>query len=165
MTAAPYSQAWILHHLRVLFLGALVGLVAVLFRWALEAAARVRPWLLEWAGGGPLALAASAGFSLLAVLVGVWLVARFCPESAGSGIPGVKALAIDPHPIRWLRLLLVKFSGGVLSIGGGLALGREGPTIQMGAALGEFVGLSGKVAPDERRQLLLVGAGAGLAGA
>jgi CIC family chloride channel protein len=165
MPSAPYSRGWLLHHVRILVLGAVVGAVAVLFRTTLYATERIRPWLLDVTGGGALALAVSVGFSLAAVLLGVWLVSRVCPESAGSGIPGVKALAIEPHPVRWLRLLLVKFSGGVLSIGGGLALGREGPTIQMGAALGELLGHTGKIPADERRQLLLVGAGAGLAGA
>lgn len=177
MIPEPYTLAWLLHQTRVLLLGAFVGFVAVAFRLVLALVSDLRHWLLDpghvphafpalrpWLG---LALALLAGllFSLAAILAGVRVVLRLCPEAAGSGIPGVKALARNPHPTRWFRLLLVKFSGGVLSIGGGLTLGREGPTIQMGAALGEAAGLTGRLTPGERRQLLLVGAGAGLAGA
>jgi CIC family chloride channel protein len=59
----------------------------------------------------------------------------------------------------------VKFVGGVLGIGSGLALGREGPTIQMGAAVAEMVGRWLRTTPHERRTLIAAGAGAGLAAA
>jgi CIC family chloride channel protein len=59
----------------------------------------------------------------------------------------------------------VKFLGGVAGISGGLALGREGPTIQMGGAVGQMVGQWLKVTPRERQTLIAAGAGAGLAAA
>src|SRR5215213_6071436 len=138
MHQSAYSRPWLVQHLRLILLGLTTGLVAVAFRLALEETARARPALMAWVGQGVLALVASVALSLVTVLPAVWLVATLCPEAAGSGIPHDKALALHPAPIRWLRLLLVKFAGGVLGIGGGLALGREGPTVQMGAALGEM---------------------------
>ena len=55
------------------------------------------------------------------------------------------------------------FLGGVISIGSGLALGREGPTVQMGGAVGDAISGWLKVSPRERLTLISAGAGAGLA--
>jgi CIC family chloride channel protein len=97
-------------------------------------------------------------------LVGLLLKA-FGPEAAGSGIPQVKASfwkelgAIDARPI------LAKFLGGVLSIGGGQSLGREGPSVYIGAGVASNAsGLLG-TPPRERRGAAIVGASAGLAAA
>src|SRR5262245_11173176 len=165
MTAAPYSRAWLLHHLRIVLLGVLVGLVAVGFRLALDAVPILFELAAKVTGGGVAELVGRVALAGLMILPAFWLVAQFCPEAAGSGIPDVKARARDLVGFRWIRLLVVKFASGVLGIGGGLVLGREGPTIQMGAALSEVFDLRGKLDPFERRQLVLVGAGAGLAGA
>jgi CIC family chloride channel protein len=63
-----------------------------------------------------------------------------------------------------LRVLVVKFLSAVVGIGGGLALGREGPTVQMGAALGRRVGLW-SARSEESDALIICGAAAGLAAA
>jgi len=60
-------------------------------------------------------------------------------------------------------LVPVKFVGGVLAIGSGLALGREGPSVQMGAAIAHVVGAVSRRGWADRRVLLAAGAGAGLA--
>jgi len=62
-------------------------------------------------------------------------------------------------------VLPVKFVGGVLALGAGLALGREGPTVQMAAAIGEGWARVFKLRPGDHRALLAAGAGAGLAAA
>ena len=61
------------------------------------------------------------------------------------------------------HLIPVKFAGGVLAIGAGLALGREGPSVQMGAAIAHFVGRACRRGWPDVRVLLAAGAGAGLA--
>jgi CIC family chloride channel protein len=72
--------------------------------------------------------------------------------------------------LRWgerrassLILIPVKFLGGALAIGTGLALGREGPTIQMGADIGHFIGTALRRNRTDVKALLAAGAGAGLA--
>ena len=95
----------------------------------------------------------------------VYVARRFAPETAGSGIPHVKAVLHGMKPMLWQRVLAVKFLGGVMGIGVGLALGREGPTIQMGAAAGQMVGGWFSCTARERRTLIAAGAGAGLAAA
>jgi chloride channel protein, CIC family len=61
------------------------------------------------------------------------------------------------------RVIPVKFAGGLLAIGGGLALGREGPTVQMGATLGTIVAAQIRPIREAWPALLAAGAGAGLA--
>jgi CIC family chloride channel protein len=95
----------------------------------------------------------------------VGLVHRVAPEAAGSGIPHVKAVLYWFRSMRWKAILLVKFIGGVVGIGSGLALGREGPTVQLGGALGAAVAHGLGVSPRERQTLIAAGAGAGLAAA
>ena len=95
--------------------------------------------------------------------VAAWLVRRFAPAASGSGIPHVEAVLDDEVPPAPPRLIPVKFFGGVLAIGSGLALGREGPTVQMGASISHIIGkIAGRSWPD-CRVLLAAGAGAGLA--
>src|SRR6185369_9808126 len=83
----------------------------------------------------------------------------------GSGIPHLKAVLYHLRPMRWMRVLLVKFAGGIAAIGGGLTLGREGPTVQMGGAVGQMVSGWFPCTPRERQSLIAAGAGAGLAAA
>jgi CIC family chloride channel protein len=104
-------------------------------------------------------LAAAAAFTSR------WLVRRFAPEAAGSGVQHVEAVirgdAVSPGP----AVVPVKFVGGVLALGAGLALGREGPTVQMGATIGHLWSRAFGLRAGESRVLLAAGAGAGLAAA
>src|SRR5204863_7727369 len=95
----------------------------------------------------------------------LWLVKRFAPETAGSGIPQLKSVLHHLRGMNWRRVLLVKFASGTLGIGAGLALGREGPTVQMGGAIGDMVSRWLHSGTRERHSLIAAGAGAGLAAA
>jgi CIC family chloride channel protein len=103
-------------------------------------------------------LALCAGATALAA----WLVRRFSPHASGSGIPHVEAVLRGELPPAAFRLIPVKFVGGVLAIGAGLALGREGPTVQMGASLAHVVGRIFRRSWPDCRVLAAAGAGAGL---
>ncbi|WP_138500264.1 chloride channel protein [Nostoc sp. PA-18-2419] len=94
-----------------------------------------------------------------------WLVERVAPETSGSGIPQVKAVLARIPIALDLRVALVKLVGGILALGSGLALGREGPTVQVSAALASQLSQWFPTSPDHRRQLIAAGAGAGLAAA
>jgi chloride channel protein, CIC family len=144
--------------------GAAAGLVAAAFRLALDHADDFRSGLIA-----RMHMAPFPGF-LLVVAVGAavvaaaaWLVRRVAPHAVGSGIPQVEAeLGGDllPAPIR---LLLVKFAGGLMALGAGLALGREGPSVQMGAVIADHVGRVFGLGRRDCLVLLAAGAGAGLA--
>src|SRR5262245_6813087 len=115
--------------------GAASGLVAACFRGALDQADSFRDGLIAWAHGEAL-----VGFLFViatcaaATAVAAWLVRCFAPHAEGSGIPHVEAVVRGKLPPAPLRLIPVKFIGGLLAIGSGLALGREGPAVQMGAS-------------------------------
>ena len=149
--------------LLALVAGALAGLVGAIFRLSLVQADRLRGMLIEWAHGWEavgflLVLAACAAATALAA----WLVRRFSPHASGSGIPHVEAVLGGKLPPAPFLLIPVKFLGGLLAIGAGLALGREGPTVQMGASLAHLVGRIFRRTWPDCRVLIAAGAGAGL---
>src|SRR5262249_53571975 len=84
-------------------------------------------------------------------------------EASGSGIPHVEAVLHRELPQAPYPLIPVKFVGGLLAIGSGLALGREGPSVQMGASLAHLLGRVFRSSPSDCLVLLAGGAGAGLA--
>ncbi|MGE3310376.1 MAG: chloride channel protein [Limisphaerales bacterium] len=94
-----------------------------------------------------------------------WLLNSYCREAAGSGIPQLKlAFWKDFGFVPW-RVVWVKFVAGILSVGGGTSLGREGPSVQLGGAIGSnLAGLAGE-AKQSRRAPAAAGAAAGLAAA
>lgn len=96
-------------------------------------------------------------------LIVVFLVRRFAPEAKGHGVPEVMdAIFYTRGKIRG-KVAIVKALASALSIGSGAAVGREGPIIQIGSALGsafsQLIGLS----TWQRVTLLSAGAGAGIA--
>jgi chloride channel protein, CIC family len=147
-----------------LVVGAATGGIGVLFRFGLERSDAWRNAFIAWAHAGHEAavilvvLATTAAAALAA-----WLVARFAPMAGGSGIPHVEAVLHGRLPPAPLILIPIKFVGGVLAIGAGLALGREGPTVQMGASIAHAIGTFFRRNALDCRVLLAAGAGAGLA--
>jgi CIC family chloride channel protein len=144
--------------------GLATGALAVLFRIALERVEELRSQLIDTLTG-PSAPLILIGAATALVGVAILLVLRFCPEAAGSGIPHLRLTLREDRHLRWRRILPAKFLSGLTAIAGGLALGREGPTIQMGAALGAAWGDTWLGRGAERRSLLVTGASAGLAAA
>jgi CIC family chloride channel protein len=107
----------------------------------------------------------SLGLILGSSLLAGWLLNSFCREAAGSGIPQLKlAFWKDFGLVPW-RVVWVKFLAGMFSIGGGMSLGREGPSVQLAGAVGSnLAGLAGE--PKQRRRApAAAGAAAGLAAA
>lgn len=93
------------------------------------------------------------------------LVERLAPEAAGGGIPQVKAsLANVPIRLSW-RVAVVKLFSAIIALGSGLTLGRQGPTVHVGAALAAGMSRWVPTSPDHRRQMIAAGAGAGLSAA
>jgi CIC family chloride channel protein len=144
--------------------GACAGLVCGLFRVALEAADQFRLSLPALWSADPLkGFLLMAGCAAIATAFSAFMVRRFSPEAAGSGIPHVESVLAAQMPPAPFSLVPIKFFGGLLAIGSGLALGREGPCVQMGATIAYYVGAR-RDWPD-RQALLAAGAGAGLAAA
>ena len=151
---------------RAALVGACAGIVALLFRIALTGADNLRNGLITKAHSHPAWGWISPVFcTLLGAVISVAVTRRVAPEAAGSGIPHLEAVLQRFRNLEWKRVLPVKFFGGILAIGSGLTLGREGPTVQMGGAVGDAISRALKVSPRERLALISAGAGAGLAAA
>jgi chloride channel protein, CIC family len=147
-----------------LIAGAATGIVGALFRLSLEKADWLRDVLISWAHGQPgIGFILVVGFCTAAAAFATTLVRRYAPQASGSGIPHVEAVLRHELPPAPFRLIPVKFIGGLLAIGSGLALGREGPSIQMGASLAHLVGTIFRRSWSDCRVLMAAGAGAGLA--
>jgi chloride channel protein, CIC family len=150
--------------LLALIVGAASGLVGAIFRLALAAVDGFRGSAIVWAHGHNIVgFVLIVGGCAIMVALAAWLVRRFSPYASGSGIPQVEAILQDELPPPPLRLLLVKFIGGLLAIGSGLALGREGPSVQMGAAIAHIVGTLCRCNWLDCKVLIAASAGAGLA--
>jgi chloride channel protein, CIC family len=144
--------------------GAVAGLVGAAFRATLDWADRFRNVFIASQRDEPIAgLLLIVGVCAAATLVSAWLVRRFSRHASGSGIPHVEAVLRGLLPPAHYALLPVKFVGGVLAIGAGLALGREGPSVQLGAGVGVFVGRTFRLSWPDCRALCASGAGAGIA--
>ncbi|AKE12062.1 H(+)/Cl(-) exchange transporter ClcA [Serratia liquefaciens] len=155
----------------ILFMAALVGTLAGLLGVAFDKAvdwvqqqrfsalAQVADyWILVW----PLAFILSAALAML----GYYLVRRFAPEAGGSGIPEIEGALEELRPVRWWRVIPVKFIGGMGTLGAGMVLGREGPTVQMGGNVGRMVlDIFRMRGAEARHSLLATGAAAGLSAA
>lgn len=90
------------------------------------------------------------------------LVFKFAPETKGSGIPFVKMVMARMGNITRLRSIIVKFVAGVAGIGTGLSLGREGPSVQLGAGAGALVGKIFKMRGTDQSKLVAAGAGSAI---
>lgn len=151
---------------RAAAVGAFAGLLSVAFQLAVSGVDSVARGLAH--SLSEFGFWAWVLLGLVGALMGgfaAWATVTFAPSASGSGIPHVKAVLMNLRSLNPLRLIPVKFVGGLLAIGTGMSLGREGPTIQMGAAIGRLLGDALKVPKRAYTALIAAGAGAGLASA
>ncbi|EPC55986.1 chloride channel protein, partial [Lacticaseibacillus paracasei subsp. paracasei Lpp37] len=104
------------------------------------------------------------GVNLGLALIVAWLLKKE-PYISGSGIPQVEGQLAGELEMHWWSILWRKFVGGVLALGPGLFLGREGPSIQLGASVGQGLAARFKLSGTDRRLLIASGSAAGLAAA
>jgi H+/Cl- antiporter ClcA len=146
--------------------GAFAGVVVVCFRYVLAWTDPRRDNLLAFLRSSAFGWTALWVFAL--IIIGVilsWLI-KIAPMSTGSGIPQVKGiLAGLLQAANWVKIIVAKFVGGLLGIGMGLSLGREGPSVQLGAAAAQGISRLLKRPALEEKYLITSGAGAGLAAA
>jgi chloride channel protein, CIC family len=108
-----------------------------------------------------LSLATIVAASIIAGLI----LTFFSRDAAGSGIPQIKVAFWRDFGFMGARVVIAKFFAGVISIGGGCSLGREGPTIHIAGGLASSIAGWLGIAKQGRRPALLSGAAAGLAAA
>jgi CIC family chloride channel protein len=96
-------------------------------------------------------------------LLVVYIVKRFAPEAKGHGVPEVMDAVFYKHGNIRGKVAIVKALASALSIGSGAAVGREGPIIQIGSALGSAFAQVIRLSTWQKITLLSAGAGAGIA--
>jgi CIC family chloride channel protein len=146
--------------------GAVVGVVGAAFRLSLSWFGHLRTEVVVFGhshAAGWIGWVIPTGFCAGGAWMGSWLTQRLAPQTAGSGIPRVEAVLRAHLRPAEAHILLVKLVGGSLSIGSGLALGREGPTVQMGGTIGRLASDALRRFVTEPWTLIAAGAGAGLA--
>lgn len=99
---------------------------------------------------------------MLGILAAAYLTRRFAPEARGHGVPEVMAAVASRGGIIRGRVVAVKALASAVSIGTGGSVGREGPIVQIGSALGSSVGQLLKCSGQRVRLLLACGAAAGV---
>ena len=125
---------------------------------------------IGWLGGWRVSTANLHGAKLILPLTGLTfgtlagiIIQVLSPSAAGGGIPQVKA-ALAKYPVVLnLRTALVKTLATIFVVGAGFTVGRRGPTVHIGAALGAQVSRWIPNSPTNRRQMIAAGAAAGLA--
>ena len=100
---------------------------------------------------------------VLGALIVTFLVNNFAPEAKGHGVPEVMDAIYYKGGIIRPVVALVKSLASAIAIGSGSSVGREGPIIQIGSALGSTMGQIIRVPAWQRISLVAAGAGAGIA--
>ncbi len=147
-----------------MIVGVIAGIVVVFYRYLLEKALQFSKhmYVLQLRNYWMIPI------WLIALIVSGWIVGILVkkePMISGSGIPQVEGVVLRKLQMNWWKVILGKFAGGLLCICAGLSLGREGPSIQIGAATGQGFSRLFKRIKLEEKFLITCGASAGLAAA
>ena len=158
------NSAHLIYILKGVLIGAIAGVVVGTFRWSIEKSlglwqqvyrsAHSQPWYLV----GVLAI-----LLVIGVVIGKLVTQQ--PHISGSGIPEIEGQLAGQFKFKWWSILWRKFVTGILAIGSGLFLGREGPSIQLGGAVGQGVAELTNESERGGRVLIASGAAAGLSAA
>jgi H+/Cl- antiporter ClcA len=147
-----------------LIVGLIAGGITILYRLALEKSEAILYGIISFVQGNPLLIIVWFT-ALFFIALAVGRLVRWEPMISGSGIPQIIGEMKGYFDQNWIRVIVGKFVGGVLSILGGLSLGREGPSLQLGAMSGKAVAEALKKDKTQERYLITCGASAGLAAA
>ena len=117
-------------------IGIITGLLIVLYRLTLEKSGILLIYVYKVISAKPVFILPWIGVLIIIGYI-VGLMVKHEPMISGSGIPQVEGVLLRKLHMNWLKVIVTKFIGGVLTIGAGLSLGREGPSVQIGAAVGQ----------------------------
>ena len=141
-----------------LLIGALVGSVIVAFLACTD-------WMHSLLFSQAMPVWLRPLIPAVATLIAGYLLLRVFPDARGSGIPQTKAALIAGGGYISLKTVIGKFFCCSLSLGGGVALGREGPSVQIGAGVASFLARKAGLQKRDVQSLVPVGAAAALAAA
>ena len=137
-------------------IGLLSGVLVVIYRQGIELSTRFARWMYGQIRITPWLIAPWALAAILISLLIAWMV-RKEPMASGSGIPQTDGVVLSGLTMKWQTILPVRFLGGLLAALFGLSLGREGPSIQIGASGAQFLShrMRGEKREDVQEHYLL----------
>jgi CIC family chloride channel protein len=148
-------------------IGGVAGLFAVAFQLAIEKV-HAGIWglvnLISFGGLLPVWLILPFVVGVIGAIAGL-ITFLLASDASGSGVPQVKARLLHLRRLNSYRVLPAKFIAGSLAIGAGFSLGREGPSIHIGALVAGLFAKWMRIPSRARDHLIACGAGAGLAAA
>lgn len=139
-----------------------VGLTIALFRFMLEESESIRLKVYELVADNDILFIPYAIFFIAAAYI-IAQILKWEPMCGGGGVPQVKSVLAGNSEMKWWRVLVCRFVGCLLSIGAGMSMGRAGPSVQLGACIGQGISKKWQRTHAEERILITAGAGAGLA--
>lgn len=144
--------------------GAVSGAIVVFFRYLLMYAEKLLSLILSYGSNHMWMIPVWFAF-LIGAAFAVLMLLKWEPFISGSGIPQVEGEMMGEIRPCWWRVIIAKMAGGLIAIGSGLSLGREGPSIQLGAMAGKGVASLTQRTRTEEKLLITCGASAGLSAA
>jgi H+/Cl- antiporter ClcA len=150
--------------IRGLEVGVASGLICVAYRFMLQIAEQGLDKVLSFVKGSPVKIAL---WLLLLAAIGVFVsyINKWEPDAAGSGIPQTSGDIRGYFSLNWWRVIIAKFIGGTITVFGGLSLGREGPSVQLGGMAAKGAAVLTKADKTTEKRMLSCGAGAGMSAA
>ncbi|MCQ2970450.1 MAG: ClC family H(+)/Cl(-) exchange transporter [archaeon] len=147
-----------------LMVGIFAGLMVCLYRFLLYGSEHIlRDYLNIIHGNILYIILFFIALAIMGLLVD-WLI-KWEVDSAGSGIPQVYAEVKGHMEANWVKILFSKMVSGVLTALGGLSLGPEGPSVQIGGMAGKGVARLFKGSKTDELRLILVGSAVGITAA
>lgn len=150
--------------LKSILVGIFSSLIVILYRIMISKADFIREYALQKYDSNHLYIIPI----ILVVILNSYIINKFVvsePMISGSGIPQIRGIILRQIDYNPVKAIYKKLIGGVLAIINGLSLGREGPSIQIGATIGMFFSKKIKSNKLEEKYLVTAGASAGLAAA
>ncbi len=147
-----------------LVIGVLSGVTVIAYRLILSGAEKLSFWTYHFLKEHMLWFPLWMG---VLIVIG-FLVGKMIQKNgmiSGSGIPQLKGILSGHLKDSWLGTLCAKFAGGAMAILGGLSLGREGPSVQLGACVAQGISKKISLSDEDRSRLIAGGASAGLSAA
>lgn len=144
--------------------GVIAGGISIAYRLALAGGEEILYSVIGFVQGKPLFIVLWF-LVLFCLALAVGKIVKWEPMTTGSGIPQIIGEMKGYFDPKWWRIIIGKFAGGILCIFGGLSLGREGPSLQLGAMSGKALARALKKDRTQERYLITCGASAGLAAA
>lgn len=147
-----------------ILIGLVTGLVVSLFRLLIPKFMDLIGYLLEFAGDGLInSLVFIGAFLFIGFIVSI--CASKEPMISGSGIPQISGKLSNKLSYNPLTCLIYKLIGGILSIGSGLSLGREGPSVQIAGSIGEIIARKFKLDKDDTDIMIVASSSSGIVSA